>query len=172
LIVVWRALCSDASQSSHVADVACRPLAGNLEASAYARSGWTAFGEQVLAERDAPSHFTHWVDQGVVLFPSAKAAQAFFNASAQQWPACSNRQCTFAEPGKANNVWAVGPVSNANGTLSYLNTKEGNTDGWACQRALTVANNVVIDIDVCSTNSYQPDSAVNIAHQIAAKVPT
>jgi hypothetical protein len=35
---------------------------------------------------------------------------------------------------------------------------------------LTVANNVAIDVTACSGNPA--DSAVNIARQIAAKVPT
>jgi hypothetical protein len=36
-----------------------------------------------------------------------------------------------------------------------------------CERALTVANNVAIDISACG----QPGAAVNIARSIAAKVP-
>jgi hypothetical protein len=63
----------------------------------------------------------------------------------------------------------VGPVSNTNGTLSATETQEGSS-GYTCQRALTAANNVAIDVLACSSN--QSDSAVNIAHQIAAKVPT
>ena len=39
----------------------------------------------------------------------------------------------------------------------------------ACGRALVTRNNVVIDINTCSANPA--DSAVNIANQIAAKVP-
>jgi hypothetical protein len=40
--------------------------------------------------------------------------------------------------------------------------------GWNCQKALTVTNNIAISATACS---YKPtDGAVNIAHQIAAKV--
>ena len=65
----------------------------------------------------------------------------------------------------------MGPVSNTNGTLSYTTILEGLD--LACQRALTVANNVVIDVQTCSRipSNSQSGSAVNIAHQIAAKVP-
>jgi PknH-like extracellular domain len=66
-------------------------------------------------------------------------------------------------------VWTVGPVSNTNGTLSATRPQVGG-NGWTCQRALTVANNVAIDVSACSYT--QSDSAINIAHQIAAKVPT
>ncbi|MGH7733634.1 MAG: serine/threonine-protein kinase PknH/PknJ, partial [Gemmatimonadales bacterium] len=158
--------------TAQVADQACRPVNGNLLAPAYAGSGWSAFREQVLSAPGNTHPYSYWVDQGVVLFPSAHGAGAFFAASAEQWPACSNRQYTYTEAGKAFGH-TVGPISNTNGTLSYTNIQEGG-DGWACQRALTVANNVVIDVDTCSKNrsDSQSDAAVTIAHQIAAKGPT
>jgi hypothetical protein len=154
--------------SANVADQACRSRAGPLMAPAYAGSGWSAFREQVLS--DAGDRWPRQVDQGVVLFSPARDAIAFFAASAQQWPVCSNRLLTFSEAGQPDNVYAVGPVSNINGTLSYTTTQPViNLGVWTCQRALTVANDVVIDIDACSWQSAG-DAAVNIAHQIAAKV--
>jgi hypothetical protein len=66
----------------------------------------------------------------------------------------------------------VGPVSNTNGTLSATQTL--SVPWESCQRALTVANNVAIDVEACSTNrsDSQSGSAVAIAHQIASIVPT
>jgi serine/threonine kinase PknH len=126
-----------------------------------------------LREPDDNNVYTHSVQQGVVLFSSAHDAGAFFIASAKSWPACSNRRYTYTPAGEPDHVVTVGPVSNINGTLSATETVGGGT-GWACQRALTVANNVAIDVNACSRNQSdsQSDSAVNIAHQIAAKVPT
>ncbi|MGB6206244.1 sensor domain-containing protein, partial [Mycobacterium sp.] len=132
-------------------------------AAVYEGSGWTALRGNNLQE---PGHETHLVGQAVVLFPSAPDADAFFTASAQRWPAC--RQFTYTSAGKPDVYDTVGPVSNTNGTLSATVTHSASS--WTCQRALTVANNVAIDITACS---FSPtDSAVNIAHQIAAKVPT
>ena len=67
---------------------------------------------------------------------------------------------------------AVGPVSNTNGTLSATITgiKARNGDSAVCERALTVANNVAIDID--AWDASPSGAAVNIADQIAARVPT
>ena len=110
-----------------------------------------------------------------MLFSSAHDADAFFTASAQSWPACSNRQYSVTVAGAPDQVFTVGPVSNINGTLSATKTLETGYWLWqSCQRALTVANNVAIDVQACSQNQSdsQSDSAVNIAHQIAAKVPT
>jgi hypothetical protein len=59
----------------------------------------------------------------------------------------------------------VGPVANISDTLS---TTKKDGEGWTCQRALTVSNNVAIDVAACPNNSA--DAAVVIAHQIAAKV--
>ena len=139
----------------------CLAIDGSAQAPVYANSGYTAERDQTLQEGD---NFTHYVAQAVVLFPSAKQAGAFFTASAQQWPAC--RQYTHIQSG---SLWAVGPISNANGTLSTTATQQNaNAPGWACGRALAIRNNVVIDVNTCSANPA--DSAVNISNQIAAKV--
>ncbi len=154
--------------SARVADKACIPLQPPPEAAVYEDSGWSAVRAQTLREPgDSP---THLVYQSVVLFPSAQDAGAFFTASAQRWPACANRQYTFTEAGKPDQVLTVGPVSNTDGTLSATQTVASPWGWHYCQRALTVANNISIDVAACFKN--QSDSAVNIAHQIAAKVPT
>jgi hypothetical protein len=99
----------------------------------------------------------------VVLFSSAHDADAFFTASAQGWPGVLQpavhlgRKCL--EPG--------GPVSNTNATRSATKTLD---NGRTCQWALTVANNVTIDVVACADTPA--GAGVNIAQQIAAKVPT
>ena len=142
----------------------CLPLGGAAEAAVYAGSGWTAVRGQSL-EEPAPDH--HHVDQGVVLFPSAQAAAAFVSASTQSWPACANRSYT---DNVHNLQWSVGPVSTTNGILSAITTLQTPANGWACQRALTARNNVVIDVAGCSYHTTE--QGVSIADQIAAKVPT
>ncbi len=42
----------------------------------------------------------------------------------------------------------MGPVSNTNGTLSATKTQVFG-DGWTCQRALTIAKNVAVDVEAC-----------------------
>jgi serine/threonine kinase PknH len=144
----------------------CIPLGGAAEAAAYAGSGWTAFRGQTLKEPQ--QRFTHGVDQGVVLFPSAQAAAAFVSASTRSWAACTSYM------DNVNNVhYTVGPVSTTNGTLTAMTTRTATATvqgGWVCQRALTARNNVVIDVTGCSFNTTE--QGVSIADQIAAKVPT
>jgi hypothetical protein len=139
----------------------CLPEDGALEAGVYAGSGWTAMRGQKL-KQPRPSDYT--VDQGVVLFPSAQAAVAFAGASQQSWSACVNRSYT-----SGGNQWSAGPMSTTNGTLTSTITQQGTN--WACQRALTASNNVVIDVSAC-THGKTTDQGASIAGQIAAKVPT
>jgi serine/threonine protein kinase len=142
-----------------VSDPACLPLSAAVEAKAYAGSGYSAVHAQVLAKAQQSV-----VDQAVVLFASAQDAGSFFTASAQSWQACANRQFTLAANGNSQ-VNTVGPVSNTTGTLSATVTP-ANSLG-VCERALTVANNVAVDVTACVG---PPGAAVSIAHQIAAKV--
>ena len=139
----------------------CLAIDGSAQAQVYAGSGFTAERDETLQEGD---NFTHFVEQAVVLFPTAKQAGAFVAASAQQWTAC--HQYTHIQSG---SLWTVGPISNANGILSITATQQNaQAPGWACGHALAARNNVVIDVNTCSANPA--DSAVNIANQVAARV--
>jgi hypothetical protein len=137
-----------------------------VENSVYANTGWNAVRQQELQEPG--DEFKHHIIQAVVSFPSANDATRFFTASAQIWPPCANQQYRVTAPGKPDLTFAMGPIANTNNTLSTTDTLIGDKK-WACQRALTVSSNIAIDIAVCSADS-PPDAAVNIAHQIAAKV--
>lgn len=161
-MTVTRNHTSMSDDSATMAPKECLAIDGTAQAQVYAGSGFTAERDQTLQEGD---NFTHYVEQAVVLFPSASQAGAFFTASAQQWPNC--HQYTHIQ---SKSQWTVGPITNTNGTLSATATQQNaNAPGWACGRALAVKNNVIIDVNTCSANPA--DSAVNIANQIAAKVP-
>ncbi|OBG70502.1 MULTISPECIES: sensor domain-containing protein [unclassified Mycobacterium] len=145
-------------------------------APSYADSGDTA----VLGYRDvaptptgAKAVETPELTQIVVLFPAPEQARAFFDASARRWPACANRQDTV--PADATNPglhWQVGAVSNANGmlttTVTVDVTSNGTTTTMPCQRALTVRNNVAIDVNACRKDLA--DLGSTVANQIAGKV--
>jgi serine/threonine protein kinase len=169
LVVAETSTAMDGDNDITQVEQACLPLYQPGEAPAYAHSGWTALRVESLTR---PGAGLPMAVQYAVLLPSANDANAFFTASAQSWQACSNRQYTWTGTGavKGMVVWSVGPVSNVNGTLSATETGKGEAGSITCQRALTVANNIVIDINVCENDPS--NVAVTIAHQIAAKVPT
>jgi len=149
--------------SALIPDKACQ-FNLSVQISVYDDSGWIAVRRQYLSDS------SHNVSQAVVSFPSANDAARFFTASAQRWPACSMRQFRYIAPGQPDNLWTVGPIAITNGTLSTTDTLEGG-NGFACQRALNVSNNVAIDVAVCAVNPAHA-AVFNIADQIAAKVPT
>ncbi len=156
--------------SASVSDRACVPLAAAASSAVYADSGWTGVrGQELKWPVSGPP--VHDVGQFVVLLPSAQDAAAFFTASAQRWQACSNRQFTVAAPGSGmpDTVENVGPVANTNGTLSATLTNAANS-GINCQRALTVANDVAVDVQACNASPTSDAVAVSVAHQIATKV--
>ncbi|OCB34310.1 nuclease PIN [Mycobacterium malmoense] len=165
-----------ATRSDYTLPAECKYALHAALAPVYADSGYTAvYGYHDLApappggnNRESPE-----VYQFVVLFPAPDQANAFFNTSSQRWPACANRLDTApADSNHPELQWRVGQVDNANGILSTtvnltINGSGGNVS-MPCQRALTVRNNVVIDVDACRRDVG--DLGVSIANQIAGKV--
>lgn len=140
----------------------CLAIDSSAQAQVYADSGFTAIRDQAFNDGD---NFTHYAEEAVVLFPTAKQAAAFFNNSAKQWPAC--HQYRHVQSG---TEWTAGPISNADDILSVVATQQNaRAGGWACGRALALKNNVIVDINTCSPEPK--NSAVDLAKQIAAKVP-
>ncbi|WP_018599397.1 sensor domain-containing protein [Mycobacterium sp. 155] len=139
----------------------CLAVDGAVQAPVYADSGFTDELDVTLRE---PDTFVHYAHQAVVLFGSADQAKAFYDTSAQQWPACTHYTHT-----QSGTEWDVAPISDKDGMLSTIATQSNaQAGGWACGRALTANNNVVVDVNTCSANPA--DSAVKIAQQIAARV--
>ncbi|MET0897962.1 MAG: sensor domain-containing protein [Mycobacterium sp.] len=139
----------------------CLAIDGAAEAPVYADS-------KVRAERDQSFNngdtFTHYLKQAVILFGYAKPAAEFFEASVQQWPACHTYTHT-----QSGSQWTVGEITNADNTLRTVAThQEAAAPGWACGRALSLRNNVIVDVNTCSADPG--DSAVRIAEEIGAKV--
>jgi PknH-like extracellular domain len=140
----------------------------------YANSGYIAVsGDDTSAAVPGSNDPNPEVTQFVVSFPSAKEANAFFTTSSQRWPACASRQ--FTAPGDADTpevAFTVGQVSNANSILTTtvtanMTTKDGKSMTIACQRALTIRNNIAIDVSGCRKDPG--DLAVKVANQIAGK---
>jgi hypothetical protein len=155
--------------SSSVSDKNCLAIDGPAQDKVYANTGWTAMRGQRLDDSvDDSKKRKNYAIQAVVAFPSAHDANAFYDSSTQSWSACSKRRYSDVNPNPPDTVWTVSDITKDNGMLSASQIQEGG-DGWTCQRALTVRNNVAVDIVTC-TFSQSGSPAVDIAAQIAAKV--
>lgn len=149
---------------------ACLQVVTSIAAKTYAGSGFTVVHGDNLGH--APP--TPGVDQNLVLFPTAQDAYRFFNTAATVWAGCSNTNVKLSNPDDPNEpgrFWPIGPVANTEGTLSAGVRRQYSDGAVLTQRALAVANNVIIDIWVGGLDNDAQDIAAQVATQIAAKVP-
>lgn len=150
-------------------DKNCLAMDGPAQHAVYADTGWTAMrGQRFDDSFDDPSVRNASAAEAVIAYPTARRANTFYDASVRRWFACANRKFSEHPTGKPEVVWTAGEAHKVGGTLSTSKMQE-STDGWTCQRALTVRNNVAIDVATCGS-FLAGGSAVDIAQQIAATV--
>ncbi len=105
----------------------------------------------------------------VFSFPIAELAARFLDSQKPVWQKCVGRTVTFTS---GDNVRLDQRFSEFAVTADNIFTIGYQTTNlpFDCGRALTVRNNISIDIAVCDTPK-PADSAVTLAQQIAEKVP-
>ncbi|MEZ0354493.1 serine/threonine-protein kinase PknH/PknJ [Mycobacterium sp. pR1184] len=130
----------------------------------YAGSGWTGIYGLVSAEPG--DNNDHWVNQAVVAFPTADKAKAFLQGSLDKWKKCVGQTVTVDNSGKTYR-WTFAPVQGSSPKISVLQTQEG-ADGWQCEHAMSVANNVIVDVNACGYHIN--DQSSQIAEKIVDKV--
>jgi hypothetical protein len=152
----------------------CYFTSSSAESPAYAGSGFTAVRVQAVGAPSSGDQAPPSATTGLVLFPSATEASAFFTASSKAWAACADRQFSvpLEKPDDPEQRFQTKALTNANGVLSLSLTGTISGPGinitMTCQRALTARNNVAIDISTCGKDPG--DTAVTIANQIGGKV--
>ena len=85
--------------SDAVSDPECLGAIYGAEEPVYAGSGFTAVLDQISREEGDDNE--HWVEQTVVLYPSADEAQKFFDESKAKWEECSNYTVSVDDGGTA-----------------------------------------------------------------------
>lgn len=130
----------------------------------YAGSGYSAVSGLVSSE--AGENSDHWVNQAVVLFPSTDRAKNLVRISAQKWKGCAGKTVTVTNKGKTYR-WTFAQLQGRPPRVTLMDAQDG-AHGWKCQRALDVANNVVVDINACGY--HVGDQGVRIADKIVGKI--
>ncbi|OBG33938.1 serine/threonine-protein kinase PknH/PknJ [Mycobacterium sp. E3198] len=130
----------------------------------YAGTGYT--GISGLVSSEPGDDYDHWVNQAAVAFPSAEKAKAFVQASADKWKNCSGKTVTVTNKTKTFR-WTFAQLGGGPPKIAMLETQEG-ADGWECQRAMGVANNVVADVNACGY--HISDQGAQVVDKILAKV--
>jgi serine/threonine kinase PknH len=130
----------------------------------YAGTGYS--GISGLVSSEPGDNNDHWVNQAVVAFPSADKAKAFVQASADKWKGCAGKTVTVTNKSKQYR-WTFAQVNGVPPKIAMMETQEG-ADGWACERAMGVSNNVVVDVNACGY--HITDQGGQIIDKIVAKV--
>lgn len=129
--------------SGEVFDPDCLGAIYGAEEMVYAGTGWTAVRDQVAREPDDDND--HWVEQAVVLYPSAADARDFFDSSAADWQDCAYGTITV---GDGDYEWDLEGVDISDTMVTQSASQEG-ADGWACQHALSLVSNLTVETWAC-----------------------
>ena len=160
-MAVTEARTTMSDNSAIMAPPECLAIDGAAEMAVYADSGFRAERDQSLNDGE---QFKHYAKQAVVQFPYLEKAVEFFDKSAQQWSNCHQYSHT-----QSDSQWSVGPIVNADHVLSTTATQQNAAaPGWGCGRALMQRNNIIIDVNTCSSDPA--DSAVRVAAAIGENV--
>lgn len=133
------------------------------EKAIYADTGWTALRGQVLRQPAAGD----WDDMAVqvlVSFPAADAAHKFFAASTDRWSKCTHHQVNMTLNGQLT-TWQFGDLARTDTELTMHVSRGGER---SCQRALSVTNNVVVDVAACSAAAS--DQAATMVNKIQSGI--
>lgn len=142
----------------------CAGAVAPVTEATYSGSGYSGLAGQALNATTAR------VIQGVVSFADADFAKFFYDTQLTLWRGCQDTDVTVAYSGgdKTDQVH-LGAVAESAGMANVLIVPSAATTNRQCQRALTVRNNVVVDVRVCSPNLH--DAGVTLARSIAQRVP-
>jgi serine/threonine protein kinase len=152
------------SSSVTLSSPGCQGALYTSQDPVYAGTGYT--GVSGLVSSEPGDNYDHWVNQAVVAFPSADKAKAFLQTSADKWKACAGKTVTVTNKSKTYR-WTFAQINGSPPKITVLDTQEG-ADGWECQRAMGVANNVVVDINACGY--HISDQGGQIADKIVDKI--
>jgi hypothetical protein len=148
--------------SADVSDPGCLGAIYGAEEPVYSGSGYTAVLDQISREEGDDNE--HWVEQTVVLYPSADKAQAFFDKSKTIWEDCSGSTVSVDDGGTAYD-WKIDDVNAEDALITQVTTQQ-DAAGWACQHALSPVSNITVEVWACS---YSPgDEAATIVSDVAA----
>ncbi|OBA81890.1 hypothetical protein A9W99_13105 [Mycobacterium sp. 1164966.3] len=150
--------------SPYISEKDCSGPYEPADQGAYTNTGST--GSQWQFVRNPTGHEV--VQQAVIAYPTADAAQKVLADQHQKWSACAGRTFTVTLPSEAPHRWAFSQLTTPDGTLVLTTAREGKSY-FGCQRALAARNNVIVDVGSCKLSLDK--KGVEILNAIAAKIP-
>lgn len=137
------------------------------EKAIYGPANFAAVRGQLLAEPDTDD-WNSLVIQAVVSFLSVDAAKKFFAESSDRWSKCSNHHVNITYTGYPQTAWGFGALTKTDTELTMPLTRSRD-GGRACQRALAVSANVIVDVAACAPTIT--NQASRIVDEIRSRIP-
>jgi hypothetical protein len=141
------------------------------EAPIYETSHWKSVRQQLVRLPDS-DQWNFLVVQSVVSYRTADGAREFFTASTERWSKCSNHNVNIQLNGQALPAWRSGDLTKTETRLAMPYTRGTGDQTRSCQRVLSIAANLILDIQTCTPQ--QQTSITNagaVADKIESKLP-
>lgn len=145
--------------------VECLGIWQVAEKTIYADSGLTGVRVQVLRRPDNDTWDSR-VAQAAISYPTPEAAKAFFDESSNRWSKCTNHRVNITLNDQPTRTFWFADLSKSGTELSMTVTR--NENERVCQHALSVASNIIVDVQACGHTST--DQAVTIAHKMTDRI--
>lgn len=147
-----------------------QPTEGAIYGKRGGPTGWSAMRRQMLRAPDT-EEWKYLAVQSVISYPSADAATAFFNESADRWSKCTNHHVNITLNDKPLPRWLSGSLDRTPTRLTMPISRGAESPGsQSCEHVLGVAANIVIDVETCIPQANSVTQAATIADRIEAAI--
>jgi hypothetical protein len=149
-------------------DVSCLDIYSPIEETVYRDSSWNVVSGQVLNDAGILGSPRHALIQALVGFRDAESAQQFFRQAKRRWSTCAGRSAIVVRPGRPAAAWTFGDVVTNDNALTATQIPTF-ANGYTCQRAMGLRNNVIIDALWCGfdTTSQAGQVVTKIADAVS-----
>ncbi|CAN5511711.1 hypothetical protein BH09ACT7_BH09ACT7_39610 [soil metagenome] len=136
------------------------------EVGVYGSSGWRALRQVMMRSPDS-DRWDNLAVQSVVAYGSVDDARKFFTESAGRWAQCTDHHVNITLNDQKLPKWASGALTKTDDRLAIPVTRGSGDQTRSCQRVLSIAVNVIIDVQACTPPQQSP---VTQAAAIADKI--
>jgi len=92
----------------------------------------------------------------VASYRTADAAREFFTESTDRWSQCANHKLNIQLNGQKLPAWRSGDLTKTDTRLAMPYTRGTDDQTRSCQRVLSIAANLILDIQACTPQQQSP----------------
>ncbi|MDT5068346.1 MAG: hypothetical protein QOK02_4501 [Mycobacterium sp.] len=141
------------------------------EAPIYDPTHWKSVRQQLFRQPDA-DQWDSLVVQSVVSYGTEEGARDFFAQSVDRWSKCTNHHVNIRLNDQPLPAWLSGDLTRTDTELSLPFTRGSGDQTRSCQRFLTIAANLIFDIQACKPQQQVTlTEAAQVADKMESKLP-